>query len=316
MSEAKFEYSEALKNRRAGVASELGAGATFTEVKPDFYADSRMLSEDALEVFESMVELFPPHGLVNGKGEPLQNLQDGFNPWNALYIALSVTGHYAMEKAKPSTPSCPYHEVLSRTLGGTRKPLKPIDNNALGIDTLRDVATPGAELNAPLFVSLIRRLPAIQKLHGSTSDPEVFARNSVSLLREPLAHPQQWATAFVFSLGNLTELVRPTFLNNTLASSYTKIETLPNGSERLAWAIPTEEFTIRQKVSVIDRTRGSETESSGTHVTTYPIGTRLKDIRVDEPSIGCPGDQLARAMWSRVIDVVVSEGLWEQDLAQ
>lgn len=316
MIETKAVYSEALKNRRAGVASELGASATFTEVKPDFYADARILSEDALRVFDDMQEQFPPYGLMVGNGEPLQNLQDTFGPWSALYGALATTGHYVMEEARPSTPSCPYHEVLKRTLGGTRRPLEPYDNDEFGLDTLRDVTTPGAELNAPLFVSLIRRLPAIQKLHGSSSDPEAFARNSVSLLREPLAHPQQWAAAFVYSLGKLTELVQPTFLNDTLASSYTKIEAVSDGRERLAWAIPTEEFTIRQNVLVVDRTLGSETDRTGAHVTTYPTGTKLKDIRVDEPSIGCPGDQLARAMWSRIIDVAVGEKLWEQDLTQ
>lgn len=315
MSEARLQYSEALRARRAGIASELGADATLLGVKPDFYADARILSEDALRVFEDLKGQFPPYGLVNRMGEPLLDLKASPKPWLQLYGALSSTGHYVFEQAKPTIESCPYHKILDDRLGKTYPGLSPFDNNERGLDTLRNTVTPGGELNAPLFASLISRMPALQRLHGSTSDPEAFARNSQSLLREPLAHPQQWAAAFVYSLGTLTELLTDKYLNDELARSYTRLEQLPNGQERLAWAIPTEEFTTRFEVRVADRTQGSETDRDGDHWTTYPVGTKLKDIKVAEPTIGCPGDQLARAMWDRIVDVAVGENLWDETTA-
>lgn len=178
--------------------------------------------------------------------------------------------------------------VLAGRLGGTRPRLKPVNHDAKGLDTLRNVTTTGGELNAPLFTSLTRRIPAIQRLHGSTFDSEAFARNSVSLLREPLGHPQQRAAAFAYSLGSLFELNTHNFLSNELALAYTKIEQLPDGTERLAWAMPTEEFPLRFEIDVADRTRGSEVDRNGDHWTTYPVGTKLKDIAVTEPTIGCP----------------------------
>jgi hypothetical protein len=312
MSEAKMQYTEALKDRRAGIASSLGSSATFEEAKPDFYADARILSEDALEVFEDLKGQYPPYGLVDYVGNPLQNLKSATQPWHRLYSALGSTGHHIFEKAVPSVASCPYHQVLADRLGPTVPPLTPFDNNQRGLDTLRNVVTPGGVLNSPLFVSLIRRLPALQQLHGSLSDSETFARNSKSLLREPLAHPQQWATAFVYTLGDLRDLLTDNYLNNGLARVYSKVEQTSDGQERLAWAIPTEEFTIHREVTVADRTRGSETDHDGDHWATYPVGTKLKDIEVNEPLIGCPGDRLARAMWDRVVDVVVGEELWNK----
>ncbi len=308
-------YSEALKARRAGIANELGVEATLLGVKPDFYADARMLSEDAMRVFVDLKEQAPPYGLVDRSGKPLEDLKSYPKPWHQLYGTLAATGHHIFEHATPSVNACPYHEVLASRLGSTRPMLQPFDNDERGLDTLRNVITPGGELNAPLFVSLIRRMPALQKLHGGTSDPEAFTRNSVSLLREPLGHPQQWAAAFVYSLGSLTELLTDRFLSDDLARAYTVVEKLANGQERLAWAIPTEEFTTRFEVSVADRTRDSETDRDGSHWSTYPVGTKLKHIAVTEPIIGCPGDHLARAMWDRVVDAVVGEELWEEEVA-
>ena len=307
-----MQYGEALKARRAGIASDLGANATLEEVKPDFYADARVLSEDALHVFEGLKEQYPPYGLVDRTGQPLQNLRSTAQPWRQLYGTLRATGHHVFEQATPSIISCPYHQVLADKLGSTNPLLTPFDNDERGLDTLRNVVTPGGELNASLFTSLIRRMPALQQLHGSDLDPEIFARNSRSLLREPLAHPQQRAAAFVYSLGSLFELLTDDFLTDDLARTYTKVERMTDGQERLAWAIPTEEFTTRFEVQVADRTRGSETDRDGDHWTLYPVGTKLKDIEVTEPMIGCPGDQLARAMWDRVIDVAVGEALWDQ----
>lgn len=192
MSEAVDRYKQALKNRRNGIMSELGPEATFAEIKSEFYADSRVLSEDALKVFNGLPDAHPPYGLVGytGTDYPLKTSRE---PWQQISRALQASGHTAFEQATPSITACPYHETLARKLGNTITTLAPFDNNELGLDTLRAVATPGAELNAPLFVSLARRVPAIQRLHGSNGDSEAFARNSVSLLREPLGHPQQWA---------------------------------------------------------------------------------------------------------------------------
>lgn len=109
------------------------------------------------------------------------------------------------------------------------------------------------------------------------------------------------------------EILSPRFLGDDLALEYTKVEFGPNGSERLAWAMPTEEFRLRQEVDVKSRVLGSELRQYGLHETLYPIGTKLKDIEFDEPTIGCPGNQLAYAMWDRTIDVMVGERLWEQE---
>lgn len=311
MSEARIQYVEALKARRAGVASELGSDAMFLDVKPELYADARILSEDAHRVFEELKEQFPPYGLVDPTGTSLEGLKAAAMPWHQLNRALSDTGHYVFEQATPSVSSCPYHRVLASRLGSTRPPLAPFDYDERGLDTLRNVVTPGGELNAPLFTSLIRRMPALQRLHGGTLDLEVFARNSQSLLREPLSHPQQWAKAFVYTLGSLPELLTDRFLNDNLARYYTKLEYSGSAKERLAWAIPTDEFATRFEVKVADRPRGSEATPIGDHWTTYPVGTQLKNIEINEPTIGCPGDKLARAMWERAIDVAVGEGLWE-----
>lgn len=292
MSEAIDQYRLALRDRRTGIMSELDGENTFLEVKPDFYADSRVLSEDALQVFEAMKQTNPPYGLVDGRGNSFVPDADR-SPWMGLTVALRATGHAVFETAEPRLAECPYHEVLARKLGGTALTLQPYDNNERGLDTLRNVVTPGAELNAPLFVSLLRRLPEIQRLHGSQSDPEGFARRSVGLLREPLNHPQQWAAGFVYSLGAINELLRPTFLNDELALRYTKVEQRAGGADRLAWAMPTEEFTLRQEVRVVNRVTGSERAvASDSNSILYPRGTRLADIAVDEPIIGCPGDQL------------------------
>jgi hypothetical protein len=227
-------------------------------------------------------------------------------------MALRVTGHAVIEQAQPRIDSCPYHEVIAKKLGDAALRLEPIDHNERGLDSLRSAVAPGAVLNAPLFASLLRRLPGIQELHGSKSDPEAFAHNSVSLLHEPLAHPQQWAAGFVYSLGSLAELLRDSFLNDELALRYTKVERNASGKERLAWAMPTEEFTLRQEVRVTSRVLGSERdEADDTNSTLYPIGTRLAEIEVDEPTIGCPGNQLAFAMWHRAIGAIVGENLWE-----
>lgn len=304
------QYREALRDRRQGIMSHFDGTATWPETKADFYADSRVLSEDALIAFEAFKEQYPPYGLVTHKGESYTG--DGDHPWRQLVSALRATGRLAVEKALPSLTSCPYHALLEEKLGTLPPALTPFDNNEHGLDTLRNVVAPGAILNGSLFASLVLRMPGLQKLHGSKVANEEFARNSVTLLREPLAHPQQHAEAFVYSLGSLGEFLTANFLGDELAQAYTKIEETPSQSERLAWAIPTHDFTLRQDAWVQDRTQGSERDTSDAHRTRYPIGTHLRDIAVTEPTFGCPGNKLANAMWQRTIDVAVGQELWSR----
>ncbi len=230
-----------------------------------------------------------------------------------LTYALKFSGRAAMDRAVAPIESCPYHEVLASKLGGTAVALTPQDNNERGIDTLRSVATPAAELNAPVFTALVRRLPAIQRLHGSSTNPASFARNSVGLLDEPLNHPQQWAKAFAYSLGSLDEIISGDgFLDDEVAREFTRVVQRPHHGEALEWAQPTENLTLRQAVDVPSRVLDSELSPiTSSSVTMYPVGTRLGDIRVDEPTIGCPGNQLAYTMWNRAIDVAAGEGLWQ-----
>jgi hypothetical protein len=312
MTDAKSQYIAELQARKAGHISQLEGDATLEEVKPPFYADARILSLDALKIFNDFRQTYPPYGLVTIENTPLVNLRAGSRmPWRALNLALRHTGHMIFDTTRPSLRACPYHEALSSRLGGTQPPLRPFDYNVDGLDTLRNVVTPGAELNAALFVSLVRRLPELQALHGDTSDQEAFARRSVVLLEEPLQHPQQWAMPFVLTLGKIGDFLTSNYLSDDMALEYTKIEKLPSGQTRLNWAIPTENFTTKTEVHVADRTRGSEMDLHGSHIATYPVGTRLADIAITEPTIGCPGNQLARAMWQRTIDVAVGESLWQ-----
>jgi len=267
----------------------------------------------ALTVFRGFKDQYPPYGLVDTEGAPITTLPEARNPWLALTFALRSTARTAVERAMPTTNACPYHEAVARRIGSAVTPLKPFDDNEHGLDTLRQAVRLGAELNAPLFTSLIQRIPALQRLHGNTADVEPFARNSVVLLDQPLQHPQQLARAFVYSLGALDELFTSNFLNDDIARAYTKVETM-HGADRLNWATPTATFDLelRMPVDVLDRIHGSELEPNDAHTTIYPIGTRLGDIAVTEPTIGCPGNLLAHAVWQQAIDVVVGEGMWSQ----
>lgn len=301
----------AVKARRAGNPSEFGPDSTWPELKPEFYADSRMLSENALRVFEDLKTTNGPYGLVDRDGNTISTLRDGGDPWIVLAGALKTTARIAVERAQPGVYACPYHEAIASKLGSTAIPLAPLDGNSKGLDTLRGVVEPGAVFASTLTTSLIRRLPALQALHGDRSDHIEFAHNSVSLLREPLRHPQQRATAFVMSLGTLRTLASPRFLDDELALAYTKVESDPSGGNRLAWAMPTEDFTLLANVSVPSRTQGSERDRQGDHIRSYPIGTRLGDIEVDEPTLGCPGNQFASSLWHRSVDIAAQENLWD-----
>lgn len=308
MSDPMEQYKAALISRRRGGIGELGPDTSFVGVKPDFYADARVLSEDALaQVFGELKESYPPYGVIREDGSgPLDEKPSMIK----LAMSLSATGRFAIEKASPSVKACPYHETIAPPqLGG--EDLEPYDNNERGLDTLRSVVAPGAMLNSPLFVSLVKRMPAIQRLHGDKSDPEVFTRASVSLLREPLGHPQQWAKAFVYSLGTLATIMTDDFFDDYLAKSFTRVEENPDGRTRLGWSRLTEDLLLLTSVTVKDRSRGPEIGPESI-LTKYPKGTRLGDIKITEPTIGCPGDQLARAMWDRTIDVFVGESLWDR----
>lgn len=217
----------------------------------------------------------------------------------------------AVDRANPGVSACPYHEAIATKLGSTAIPLAPLDGNTRGLDTLRGVVEPGAVFASTLTTSLIRRLPALQALHGDRSDQVEFAHNSVSLLREPLRHPQQMAAAFVMSLATFRTLGSSMFLEDERALAYTKVEADPFGGNRLAWSIPTEDFTLLYPVSVPSRTLGSERDRKGDHVREYPIGTRIGDIEVDEPTLGCPGNQFATALWHRTVDIAAQENLWD-----
>lgn len=310
MSLEQEPYQHALRDRRQGIMSSLDESATWPDAKADFYADSRILSEDALAAFDTFTESLPPYGLMNPDGSPYTGSEA--RPLRTLAWALRATGRAAVEQATPSITACPYHQILETKLGTIPPPLEAYDNNEHGLDTLRNVVAPGAMLNASLFVSLVARMPGLQRLHVSTSDSEAFARSSVALLREPLAHPQQHAEAFVYSLGDLSEFMTSNFLGDELASRVTKVETTHDGQERLAWAIPTEDLVLRQKVRVLDRVAGSENIRSDEHRTLYEVGTRLGDIAINEPTFGCPGNKLAFAMWQRTVDAVIGEGLWDK----
>lgn len=62
------QYQTALKGRRAGNPSEFGPDSSWPELKPEFYADSRMLSENAYKEFEKLKESHRPYGLVDRDG--------------------------------------------------------------------------------------------------------------------------------------------------------------------------------------------------------------------------------------------------------
>lgn len=310
--EAIEQYHSELRDRRMGIPSSVNGEASFIEAKPPFYADARLLSESALEVFNKLPETHPPYGLAYPDGNPVKTLMDGESPWISLFYGLRSTGRFVMEEAIPGTTVCPYHEVLQAHLGSTVPELRPMDHNLYGLDTLRAVSTPGAELNASLFVSLIRRLPALRTLHGDSSDLEDFSRASVAILREPLAHPVARAAGFVYSLGSITQLLQPSFFADELALNFTHVETV-SGRNRLNWSKPTEDLTLLQGVYVSDRVNGSELDAND-QKTYYPRGTRLGDIDVEsgEPTLGCPGNKLAFAMWDRLVDVALAESLWDR----
>lgn len=154
-------------------------------------------------------------------------------------------------------------------------------------------------------------------LTGATSDTASLAKASArQLLQEPLNHPQQYAKPFIFCLadgyrGTDIAFQRDSFMPDTLIADSVQLDSMAEGQEILGWSKPTLDFILRAQVSVVNRLEGSERDTSGDHVSVYPAGTRLGDIRVDEPTIGCPGNQMAYEMWGQAVDTIVGMRLWE-----
>lgn len=74
MTEAKQQYQEALYSRRQGHVSAADGSTSFAAVKPEFYADSRILSEDVLATLRSLDGSHPPYGLVSSMGETITTI--------------------------------------------------------------------------------------------------------------------------------------------------------------------------------------------------------------------------------------------------
>ncbi|MGB4758711.1 MAG: hypothetical protein WBP26_01515 [Candidatus Saccharimonadales bacterium] len=314
--EATATYGQTMRALRTGGPSEAHGDMAFDEVKPHFYASSRVLIEDVRNTYAGYRTDDNPLGLVDRRGNPFGDLgQPGTNSsWLQLERAMSWTAYAAFEQTRPQLTGCPYHAALGN-LGGVT--LRPVDGNARGLDTLREVSVPGGMLAPALLVNLLRRMPAMAAIHGADATPEDLARNSAtSLLKEPLRHPQQWARAFNFTLIGDTQpedlsYSRKKFFPDDLIASYTKHTVNAAGKEQITWAKPTEDFTLRANVRVSSRVLGSEVDMTSDHVVTYPIGTRLGDIKTDEPTIGCPGNLLAYDMWTQAINTIVAKNFWQ-----
>lgn len=314
--EAMAAYGQAIRTLRAGGPSEAHGEMAFDEVKPHFYASSRVLIEDVRNTYASYRTDDNPLGLVDRRGNPFGDLgEPGADfSWLRLEQAMSWTAYAAFDQTQPQISGCPYHAALGN-LGGIN--LQPVDNNEQGLDKLREVSLPGGMFAPALLVNLLRRMPAMAAIHGANSTPEDLARNSAtSLLKEPMRHPQQWARAFSFTLIGDTQpedlsYDRKKFFPDDLIASYTKRTVNAAGKEQITWAKPTEDFTLRANVRVASRVLGSETDLEGNHTITYPIGTRLGDIKTDEPTIGCPGNLLAYDMWAQAIDTIVAKSFWK-----
>jgi hypothetical protein len=309
-------YGQAIRDLRNGTPGSAYPDMPFDEIKPHFYAASRVLIEDVREAYASFRTSDNPLGLVNRDGTPFGDLGEPgtSSAWLRLERAMSSTAYAAFNEAQPKLSGCPHHGALKNLAGVA---LQAIDNNERGLDRLREVSVPGATFAPALLVNLLRRLPAMAAIHGVSTQTEDLARTSAtSLLKEPLRHPQQWARAFNFTLIGGTQesdlsYERKSFFPDDLISKYTKHTVNAAGKEQITWAKPTEDFTLRANVHVANRVLGSEMDMTGNHIMVYPIGTRLGDIKTDEPTIGCPGNLLAYDMWNQAIDTIVAKGFWQ-----
>jgi hypothetical protein len=315
--EARHSYQQALRARHMGKTCELDGADEFLVSKPVFYADSRLLIDDVRRTYKHSRDKHPPYGLINRAGNTVESFglrAGGASSWLRLESSLVATAEAAFNQTVSTVNACPYHETL-RNLGSAS--LAPIDHNRRGLDRLREVTFPGARLAPANIVNILRRMPAIARLNRATISIEELAHNSArSLLSEPLRHPQQWAKAFTFCLGegyegsDLSLRRDESFMPDKLIALYTTLCLDPKGREYIRWSMPTADFVTRTEVRVANRLLGSEADLLGEHITSYPIGTRLGDIKVDEPTIGCPGSQMAYEMWAQTVDVIVGEGFW------
>ena len=309
--DARAEYGRQLGARKAGHPSELDGSATFPEAKPHFYADARRMIDDVREAYTGFRQTLPPYGLMDMRGEVLTGFSDRNRAWTQLEQAMSRTVRHAFEIVEP--PSCPYHESLGN-LGAMA--LNAAQPQAPDQERLREITYPGGALAPATIVNMLKRMPAMAAANGATVSTEELARNSAHpLLYEPLHHPQQLAKAFTFSIadgvrGTDFALDRDSFMPGGVIRRYTKLGHDVLGREVIDWRIPTRAFVLRANVGVADRIAGSEADFSGDHITVWPIGTRIGDIEVTEPTVGCPGSQMAYDMWDQAVDVIVGEGLW------
>jgi hypothetical protein len=304
------QYRQALHNRAAGQVSSVGPNDLFYAVKPEFYADSTLLIRDVRQKYKHVATDEDQYGLVGYRGVDPTN---PFSPWSQLERALKMTARAAFDETASPVRACPYVPAL-KNLGAI--PLAPIDGNEQGLDRLREVSFPGANFAPALIVNILRKIPAIAAIHGATASPENVARASArSLLDEPLHHPQQHAAAFVYCLtgsdtGGQMFFDRKLFLPAESIRSYTRLSVNSLGKQAVEWSKPTRDFTLQRPVTVANRLRGPEFEG-GDHTITYPAGTRLGNIMVNEPTIGCPGKRMAYDMWDQALDVIVGEKLWD-----
>lgn len=299
--EGRRQYGEALAARRRGELSTADADTPFTGVKHDFYADSNLLIRDVTQAFAD-------------QRVAVGEVSNPDSSWYSLETSLMMAVRRAFVAAGTfgTVRECPYHPVIEERLGSLSLP--PVDHNEFGFDTLCAASLPGGITAPALIVNLVKRLRQMKAQHELSGGVEQLARSSAKpLLAQPLAHPQQHAKAFMYTLaegvnGDEGFLDRDTFLPDWLIDRYTQATETIDGKPAIGWSMPTEDFVLRTAVTVADRTRGSEMQP-GDHQIHYPVGTRLGDIVVTEPTIGCPGSQLAYAMWERTIDVAVDAGL-------
>lgn len=312
-------FGEALADRRAGLPHATGPDTPFADVKPQFYADAYNLANAGLKAWETMGVAHPPFGFVNRQGETITSIRKpGMaepSRWMALESMMANTARVVFAETTPQVAVCPYAPVL-RDAVGIITPSTSMDGDVHGLDTLRGAVSPGAFFAPTLIVNLIRRMHMLKQLHGARTSHWSLAGNSAkSLLDEPLRHPQQWAKAFMFTLARGMDdednyMLRDTFLDETVARRYTELRVDDQtGRESIGWALPTEEFILRAAVKVADRTRGHERQP-GDHQRTYPVGTRLGNIEITEPTVKCPGFRLAYAMWDSALHAAVRENLW------
>jgi hypothetical protein len=316
ISPERSEYERILRERRQGHPSELGPDATLTEAKPHFYADARLLIDGVTKAYRGLRTAHPPYGLLDSQGDSVTSLRSGQRGWTQLEATMARSATVAFNATSTGVTRCPYIPALINLI---ETKLEPVDNNEHGLDRLREITVPGARLAPTTIVNLLRRIPEMGRLHGATVSNEALARNSVvSLLDEPLHHPQQWAKPFNFCLATGVDgpqgsgIDRSDFLPEERILALTKLGTDQRDNERLEWAMPTANFPLLIDVYVVNRSLGSESDLAGDHVTVYPAGQRLGDIAVNEPTIGCPGAILAREMWAQGIDAITGEGMWDR----